>query len=159
MWAVGEGLAQVWGFGGESPEGVSICTVALACPPSVSTLAGDSRVRGGGWNGGRGGLVLALLSEGRAWGNQRGILAAGLENSFPLPLELLGHPRGTQRWAQHLRADTESGASRLARWDSGLRVLHCCSLCGAPRRWQLGEKPDPAGRRMDLQGSVCASGE
>ena len=63
-------------------------------------------------------------------GNQRGILAAGLENSFPLPLELLGHPQGTQRWAQHLRADTESGASRLARWDSGLRVLHAAPSAG-----------------------------
>ena len=76
--------------------------------------------------------------ENRSWhcrlragqGNQRWILAAGLENSVPLPLELLGHIRGTQRWAQPMRADTESGASHLARWDSRLRVLHAPPSAG-----------------------------
>ena len=67
----------------------------------------------------------------RAWqGTQRRILAAGLENSFPLPLELLGHPRGTQRWAQPMRADTESAASRLARWACRPRVLHAPPSAG-----------------------------
>ena len=76
--------------------------------------------------------------ENRCWhcrlrarqGTQRWILAAGLENSFPLPLELLGHPRGTQRWAQPMRADTESAASRLARWACRPRVLHAPPSAG-----------------------------
>lgn len=108
------------------------------------------------WRRGEG-LVLALLSEGGA-GEPGGDLGSGTGKQLPSPLELLGHPQGTQRWAQHLRADTESGASV---WRGGTPDYVCSMLllCGAPRRWQLGEKPDPAGRRMDLQGSVCASGE
>ena len=51
---VGEGARPGLGFGGESPEGMHVCSAALACPPSVSTLAGDSRGRGGGWDGGEG---------------------------------------------------------------------------------------------------------
>jgi hypothetical protein len=106
----------------------------------------------------RGGLVLALLSEGGA-GEPEGDLGSGTGKQLPSPSGAAGPPPG----------DTEMGPAPESRHrvrslpsgEVGLRTTcaPCCSLCGAPRRWQLGEKPDPAGRRMDLQGSVCASGE
>ena len=106
----------------------------------------------------RGGLVLALPSEGGA-GEPEVDLGSGTGKQLSSPSGAAGPPPGdTEMGTAH---ESRHRVRSLGSGEVGLRTrcAPCCSLRGAPRGWQLGEKPDRVGRRMDLQGSVCASGQ
>ena len=101
--------------------------------------------------------MLALPSEGVA-GDPEADLGSRTGKQLPSPSGVAGPPPG----------DTEVGTAHESRHrvrslpsgEVGLQTTcaACSSVCRAPGRWQLGEKPDPASSRMDLQGSVCLSG-
>ena len=106
----------------------------------------------------RGESVLALPSEGGA-GEPEVDLGSETGKQLPSPSGAAGQPPGdTEVGTAH---ETRHRVRSLPSNEVGLQTTcaPCSSLCRAPRRWQLGEKPDLASSWMDLQGSVCASGE